>query len=79
MAKEIMIPILKAVGVTEWLNAGFKGQGIRVWNIESDYNHGANSRQMVIDVAPEVEMYSNSFSFSADSNKLLSEPKTECC
>ena len=32
MAKEEMIPILKAVGAMEWIEAGFNGKGIKVCN-----------------------------------------------
>lgn len=75
MAKEEMIPILKAVGATEWLNAGFKGQGIKVWNCESNGGHGASSRQMVLDVAPEAEITSVDFSFSTSGDRMASPPK----
>jgi hypothetical protein len=76
MTKEIMIPILKAVGVIDWLNAGFKGQTIKVWNIEENFGHGANTRQMIIDVAPEVDVISASFGVITEGDKLLGIPTT---
>lgn len=77
MAKEEMIPILKAVGATAWLEAGHQGQGINIWSCEADRGHGANSRQMVLDVAPKAEVTPVGFGFSASSDKLISPPSTE--
>ena len=74
--EETMNPILKAVGATEWLNAGYKGQGVKVWNCESNGGHGANSRQMVLDVAPMTEITSENFGFATNGDKLSSPPKT---
>lgn len=36
---ETMKPILKAIGAQTWLEAGYKGQGIEVWNCEADGGH----------------------------------------
>ena len=75
--EETMNPILKAVGATEWLNAGYKGQGIKVWNCESNGGHGANSRQMVLDVAPMAEVTSIGFSYASNGDILTTKPTTE--
>ena len=77
MAKEEMIPILKAVGATEWINAGYKGQGIKVWNCESNGGHGANSRQMVLDVAPMAEVTPMGFHLSTKGDALSTKPTTD--
>lgn len=73
---ETMNPILKAVGATEWLNAGYKGQGIKVWCTEANSGHGASSRQMVLDVAPMSELTSQDFGFITSGDKLTTLPKT---
>lgn len=73
MSKEIMSQILKATGVTEWLNSGFKGQGVKVWNCESNIGHGASSRQMILDVAPMAEVTSESFSYSSENLPKMSK------
>lgn len=75
MAKEIMIPILQAINVTQWIDAGFKGQGIKVWNAEADSGHGEISKQMIIDVAPEVIVLSESISHS-DAGDVFVKPPT---
>lgn len=74
MAKEDMIAILKAVGAAEWLNAGFEGQGIKVWNCEDNSGHGANTRQMIIDVAPMASVTSSGFGFITSGDKITSSP-----
>lgn len=74
MAKEEMIPILKAVGATEWINAGFKGQGIKVWNCEDLTDHGKASRQMVLDVASDVEIYIGSINMSTGGDEFNNPP-----
>ena len=77
MAKEEMIPILKAIGATNWLEAGYQGQGIEVWSCEADGGHGACSKQMVLDVAPMAAVTPAGFSFSTKGDKMTSPPTTE--
>lgn len=77
MAKEVMIPILKAVGATEWINAGYKGQDIKVWNCESDSGHGANSKQMILDIAPEAYVIPSGFGFITSGDKMTSPPTND--
>lgn len=77
MAKEIMIPILEKLNITQWLGAGFKGQNVKVWNCEDNRGHGANSRQMIIDVAPDVQVVSNGIFLSTDRDKITSMPTVD--
>lgn len=74
MAKETMIPILKLVNATEWINSGFKGQGVKVYNCEEDSGHGASSGQMIRDVAPSVEVIFGDIGFTTRGDDLTSEP-----
>ena len=75
MAKEEMIPILRAVGVTAWRDAGWKGQGVKVWNIEDNSGHGACSGQMVLDVAPKADLIFGRFSYATSGDKFTSPPR----
>jgi len=72
--KTELIPIFNRLGITEWHNKGFKGQGIKVWNCESAGGHGACSKQMILDVAPEAEVISADFGFSMGSGGFTSPP-----
>jgi len=74
MSKEVLIPIFEKLNITEWRNAGFNGQGVRIWNCESDGGHGANTRQMILDVALVCNVISANFGFSVDSQGFTSMP-----
>ena len=74
MSKEILIPIFEKLNITEWRNNGFKGKGVLVWNCESNQGHGANTRQMILDVAPECDVISGGISMATSGNILTQSP-----
>ena len=74
MAKEILSPIFEKLNITEWRNAGFTGKGIKVWNGENTGGHGSNSKQMVLDVAPDVTILTGSAGAIVDNTELLEVP-----
>ena len=44
-------------GITAWHEAGYTGQGVKVWNRESLNGHGTGTRRRVLDAAPDAEVY----------------------
>jgi len=74
MKSEILIPIFEKLNITKWRNAGYTGKGITVWNAETDSGHGANTRQMVLDVAPDTEILSAGASCITSHDELLKPP-----
>jgi len=75
MAKEELIPIFEKLNITKWRNAGYTGKGITVWNGEHEGGHGSNSKQMVLDVAPDVKILSGNAG-AISSRTELREPPT---
>ena len=74
MAKEVLTPIFEKLNITEWRNAGFTGKGITVWNGEGTSGHGANSRQMILDVAPDTTVLTGGVGSIVNNTELLKVP-----
>lgn len=71
--EEMMNPQLQYNGVLNWRKAGFTGKGIKVWNSEGiSGDHGANSAQIIVDVAPDVDLISGSMGKSTKGDELIS-------
>lgn len=43
-------------GVTAWHDAGYKGSGVVVWDMEGLSDHGRGTRQRILDAAPEADV-----------------------
>ena len=74
MSKEILTPIFKELNITEWRNAGFTGKGVTVWNGEHEGGHGSNSKQMILDVAPDATILTGSAGAIVNNIELLEVP-----
>lgn len=79
MAKEDTLkPILDKLNITQWRNVGFTGKGITIWNTESaTSSHGKNSRQVILDVAPDTNIITGSFGFSTSGEIITTLPTVD--
>lgn len=69
--QDILDEQLPIIGVSQWVNNGFTGQNVNVWNMESNNSHGAKTRQVILDVAPNANVISAGVSAQFDGDKIL--------
>lgn len=62
---------LEYTGVLEWRNKGITGEGIKIWNGESNSGHGELTRSVIEQVAIQAEVISASSGYSSNSTELI--------
>lgn len=60
-------------GVTAWHEAGFKGNGVVVWDMEGLSDHGNGTRQRILDAAPEADVINATNTITTKGGVIISE------
>ena len=60
-------------GVTAWHDAGFKGNGVVVWDMEGLSDHGNGTRQRILDAAPEADVLNATNTITTKGGVIISE------
>ncbi len=58
-------------GVTEWHSLGYTGKGITVWDAENLGSHGRQTRQRILDAAPDCTVVNGSLSIHLSSTNVV--------
>lgn len=58
-------------GVTAWNEAGYKGRGVVIWNMEQFTDHGCQTHDRVLDAAPEATVLNAFEDIEYDNGRLL--------
>lgn len=58
-------------GVKAWHDAGFRGQGVNVWNTESNTEHSEIVTRRIYDSAPDCKVYQAGLTLSTVSGKVV--------
>lgn len=60
-------------GITAWHDAGYKGNGVVVWDMEGLSDHGNGTRQRILDAAPEADVINATNTIVTKGGVIISE------
>lgn len=73
MSNEVIKQQNDYTGVTAWHDAGYKGNGIVVWDMEGLSDHGRGTRQRILDAAPETDVLNATNTITTKGGVIISE------